>query len=156
MPRRTSSFAVAGGVGVAVLSVLSACTASVEVAPGPDADAPPCQEVAGAWPVTVEGMEFTSTTPEAPSIAAWADGGDPAIIARCGVPVPGPTTIECIEVDGVDWLAESLDDGMRFTTYGREVAVELLVPDAYAPEPLVLTAFAEVGAIAPRSGPGCT
>ena len=75
--------------------------------------------------------------------SAGAAYGDPAIIARCGVPALGPTTDDCIEVDGMGWVAQGLSDGTRFTTFGRDPAIEVLVPKDYAPEPLLLPAFTE-------------
>jgi hypothetical protein len=53
----------------------------------------------------------------------------------------GPTTDQCLNVSGVDWVAHRLSDGVRFTTYGRTPAIEVLVPNAYQPEPLLLPAF---------------
>ena len=46
---------------------------------------------------------------------------------------PGPDDVECLDVDGVDWVVEPLSDGMRFTTFGPEPALEVLVPSDYAP-----------------------
>jgi hypothetical protein len=83
-------------------------------------------------------LERTRTTSESPSVAAW---GDPAVIARCGVRSPGPTTDTCISASGVDWVAHRLSDGYRFITFGRSPAIEVLVPHDYAPEPLLLGAF---------------
>ena len=83
---------------------------------------------------------------------AW---GDPAVVARCGVTPLGPTTLDCIEVSGVDWVAEPLSDGVRFTTYGRSPAVEVLVPAAYRPEPLLLPAFAEAAKQLPQGTRRC-
>lgn len=62
------------------------------------------------------------------TVRAW---GDPAIIARCGVSSPGPTTDECFTVDGIDWVGVPLSDGYRFVTYGRSPAIEVLIPKKY-------------------------
>jgi hypothetical protein len=66
-------------------------------------------------------------------VAAW---GNPAIILRCGVGLPGAfrATSELAVVNGVDWFPERLSNGYLFTTIGREVGVELTVPADYAPE----------------------
>lgn len=111
--------------------------------------------MAALWPAEVGGAGRTKTATEDPSVAAWAKGGDPAIIARCGVAVPGPTTNECIAVDDVDWIAERLDDGMRLTTYGRDPALEVLVPDHYAPEPLVLSSLGAAAQVGRSTGHAC-
>jgi hypothetical protein len=85
-------------------------------------------------------------------VRAW---GDPAIIARCGLSPVGPTTDQCLDVSGVDWVAHQLTDGVRFTTYGRSPAIEVLVPSAYKPEPLVLPAFAAAASTIPQGERHC-
>lgn len=81
-------------------------------------------EVADLWSrdVTADGVA-----------AAW---GAPAVVLRCGATDAdglGPSS-RCDMLDGVGWYSERLDDGLRFTTIGRAVPVELTVPDTYAPE----------------------
>lgn len=93
-----------------------------------------------------------TTRPDGPGVAAW---GDPAIIARCGVTPPGPTTLECIAVDSVDWIVEPLTDGMVFTTFGRDPAMEVIVPSDYAPEPLMLGAFTGAADVLPHTSLRC-
>lgn len=97
-------------------------------------------------------MPRRDTTPDSRSVAAW---GDPAVVARCGVGAPGPTDVECVEVDGVGWIPESLSDGIRFTTFGTEPAIEVLVPATYSPEPLLLPAFSAAAKALPRNGLLC-
>jgi hypothetical protein len=104
------------------------------------------------WPSQVGGHELVSTSPLSSRAAAW---GDPAVIATCGWPALGPTDQECLDVDGVYWVVESLSDGVRFTTYGREPAIEVLVPHAYAPEPLLLPAFGPAAKGLPSNGREC-
>jgi hypothetical protein len=142
-------------LGLTLTTVLLAgCSSAVKVVPYEGADASAgCTAVAGAWPATVAGLERRETAVESATVAAW---GDPAVIARCGAPVPGPTTAQCLDIDGVDWIAVQLDDGIEFTTYGRDPAVEVLVPDSYAPETLLMPAFGEVARIVGQTGPGCT
>jgi hypothetical protein len=94
--------------------------------------------VAAHWPETVGGQSLRPTSSSSDAVRAW---GDPAIIARCGVHPIGPTTDQCLDVSGIDWVAHQLTDGVRFTTYGRDPAIEVLVPKAYQPEPLLLPAF---------------
>lgn len=115
----------------------------VEVVAADRAGDPACAAVARAWPGEVAGQSPVRTTADSPAVVAW---GDPAIIARCGVTSPGPTTDECIDASGIDWVVQPLDDGTRFVTYGRSPALEVLVPHAYDPAPLLLGAFAEAGA----------
>lgn len=56
--------------------------------------------------------------------AAW---GDPsAVILRCGVNVPGPTTDRCVGVNGVDWVIKEGNPVWTLTTFGRNPATEIL------------------------------
>lgn len=143
-------------LGLAAAFLASSCAGPVEVAPAPEGTSAACATVASVWPETVAEAPRTTVEPQQPSTMAWRRGNDPAIIARCGVQPPGPTTLECIAVDDADWVAEKLDDGMRFTTYGRVPAIEVLVPNRYSPEPLVLSALAEPVRRAKASGHRCT
>ncbi len=111
-----------------------------------------CSAAAALWPTTVSGMGRRDTDPSSPAVAAW---GDPAVVARCGVPALPPTATECVEVDGAGWIPEPLTDGTRFTSFGTEPAVEVLVPGAYRPEPLLLPAFTAVVQSLPRNGLEC-
>ena len=121
--------------------LLAACGPQpVRAVPFEASDSPACQAVADHWPQTVGGLEQRVTAVQSPGVAAW---GDPPIVARCGKEPPGPTTDPCIDVAGVDWVATELDDGTMFTTYGRDPAVEVLVPSAYDTAPLWLPAFDE-------------
>jgi hypothetical protein len=98
----------------------------VDVEPGPFATDPACARVlvAARSLDDLAGRQRRSTTSQ--STAAW---GDPAVVLRCGVEPPGPTTQPCLDAGGVDWVV----DGTRFTTYGREPAVEVLLPRGVQP-----------------------
>jgi hypothetical protein len=133
---------------------LSACSDSVRVQPFEGSDSPTCQAVADHWPATVGGQPARVTAVQSRGVAAW---GDPPIIARCGAPVPGPTEEQCLDVEGVDWVVTArLDDGVAFTTYGRDPAIEVLVPDAYFPESLVLPAFDEAARVVEQGPRRCS
>ncbi|WP_334170874.1 DUF3515 family protein [Sinomonas sp.] len=83
---------------------LSACSAAVSVDPAPDAANPACAPEMIAMPDTLGDAALRTTTSQA--TAAW---GDPsAVILRCGVPTPGPTTDRCVTVNGVDWVIKDL------------------------------------------------
>lgn len=147
-PRLTrSAVRTAAACGAAAV-LLSGCTSAVEVTVPSGAGAcgsPP-------WPTTVSGMERAGTSPQDPAVAAW---GDPAVVARCGLPALGPTDVECVEVDGVGWIPGTLSDGTRFTSFGTDPAVEVLVPSRYDPAPLLLPAFTAVAQALPRNGLEC-
>ncbi len=136
-----------------IVVALAGCSSAVKVQPFEGSDTPVCREVADSWPVTVGGQPSRETAVQTRGVAAW---GDPAIIARCGAPVPGPTTDQCLDVEGVDWVADQLEDGVAFTTYGRDPAIEVLVPDAYEPEPLVLPAFGAAAQVVPQGDGRCS
>lgn len=119
---------------------------------------PACARVAAAWPLQVAGQSRVSVAQDPAGVAAW---GEPAIVARCGVAPPPPTTHDCIAADGVDWVARPLPAGQGgggtlFLSYGRDPAIEVRVPAAYAPEPLALGAFAEAARQIPQGPHRCT
>jgi hypothetical protein len=124
----------------------------VQVAVPVDAGSSACRSAASHWPKTVGGQSVTATSSSSVAVRAW---GEPAIIARCGLPAIGPTTDTCLDVSGIDWVAHQLTDGVRFTTYGRSPAIEVLVPSAYKPEPLLLPAFGAAAAAIPAGPRHC-
>lgn len=132
--------------------MLSACSTAVEVSVPAEASSAACTAASAHWPETISGMERRDTSPTSPAVAAW---GNPAVVARCGVAAMGPTSTECVEVDGAGWIPEPLTDGTRFTSFGTDPAVEVLVPEAYAPEPLLLPAFTDVAEALPGNGLSC-
>ena len=124
----------------------------LQVRPAASAADPACATLARALPATVAAQPRRATSPDSPGVAAW---GDPAVVWLCGVPQPGPST-DCLQVNGVDWVFERLSDGTAFTTFGRDPAVQVLVPSAYSPEPLRLPALSAVVAAIPQGPRRCT
>ncbi len=124
----------------------------VEVTPAPSAADPACATIARRLPVSVAGQARRPTSSASPGVAAW---GDPAIVYLCGVVQPGPSP-SCQDVDGVDWVYLQLGDGTVFTTYGRDPAVQVLVPRAYAPEPLRLPDFSAAVSVVPQGTRRCS
>ncbi len=135
--------------------LVGGCASAVPVTAAPHATDPACAALVLATPDSLgDGLSRRHTTAQATT--AW---GDPAIVLRCGVEPPGPTTERCVTVtspDGppIDWLVVQ-DDGSgasaaptpgtpptataaptatawTFTTYGRVPAVEVDVPAAVA------------------------
>ncbi len=135
-----------------MLLVLSGCGSTVEVTPPGAASSAACTAVGRLWPATVSHLTRRETSSSSPAVAAW---GDPAVIARCGVSALAPTPDPCVEVDGVGWVATSLSDGKRFTTFGTDPAIEVLVPASYAPEALLLPAFTAAARTLPGNGLAC-
>ena len=56
----------------------------------------------------------------------------------------------------MDWVAHQLSDGTRFTTFGRDPALEVLIPKGYAPEGSLLPAFAAAAQALPQTGRHCS
>jgi hypothetical protein len=133
-------------------AALTACSSAVEVTAPPQAGSAACTAAAARWPTTVAGHGRVDTTAATKAVAAW---GDPPVIARCGLGALAPTTEQCLDVDGVDWVVRKASDGAVFTTFGRDPAIEVLVPDAYAPEPLLLPAFGAAAKALPANGHTC-
>ena len=138
---------------VAAGLLLGGCGGAVEVGIPHEADHAACVAAGEQWPDEVKGEETTETDPTDPAVAAW---GDPAVIARCGMPPLGPTENQCVVVDGVDWVAEDLGDGTRLTTFGRDPAIEVIVPEEHGPAPLILPAFTEAAKELPRNDYACS
>ncbi len=111
-----------------------------------------CAAAAKDWPTRVSSLARRPTTSGSPAVAAW---GDPAVIARCGVGALAPTTDPCVEVDGIGWVSTELSDGSRFTTFGTTPAIEVLVPQDYAPGALLLPAFSAAAKALPGNGLAC-
>lgn len=94
----------------------------------PNANDPRCAEVMTDLTAlsggTLDGQDRRWT--DAQSTAAW---GNPAsILLACGVTPPGPTTLKCINIGGVDWIVDSSKTPkLTVTTYGRTPAVQLFL-----------------------------
>lgn len=123
------------GALVVMVGTLGACSTAVSVPAAPHATDPVCAEVVLALPSTLADEPEMRTTSQA--TAAWGTAQD-AIVLRCGVEPPPPTTDGCVTADdgttSVDWIAvpgAENDAGASpwtFTTYGRDPAVEVRVP----------------------------
>ncbi len=152
MHRRSRRFLI-GGV-LATVGLTAGCSSAVKAVPfdGADANAA-CHEVAALWPTTVADQPLRVTAVDSDTVAAW---GNPPIIARCGAPIIGPTQDQCLDVAGIDWVAVPLDDGVSFTTFGRDPAIEVLVSSAYASEALVMPAFARAAGSIPQTLGTCS
>jgi hypothetical protein len=117
---------------VSALATLAACAPTIGVEAAPDAADPVCADVMLALPETLaDDLPKVETTSQA--TAAWGEPGA-AVTLRCGVTPPGPSP-DCQRVESaagtVDWIVATDGDGTwRFTTYGREPAIEVVAPPA--------------------------
>ncbi|MCZ7457770.1 DUF3515 domain-containing protein [Streptomyces sp. WMMC940] len=120
----------------AVLLAAAGCS-STDAAPSVTVPAPPAEEKAlclalhKALPESVAGESRRDPEPRSELTAGW---GDAAIVLRCGVPRPAGLQSEQadgVEVNGVDWYSEELEDGARFTTTYRRTYVEVTLSDRF-------------------------
>ncbi len=111
---------------VIVLStlLLAGCGAIVPMTPAKEANAAACATVTVRLPSVVANQGKRETNAQA--TGAW---GTPAsILLHCGVAVPGPTTLPCVEINGIDWVEDDAEKPLyRYTTFGRVPAVEVVV-----------------------------
>lgn len=117
------------------LFLLAACGATT-VPPGPAASDPACAPIVIGAPSTMLGQPRGHTTSQ--GTVVWGSGDD-AVVLRCGVVPPGPTTEQCSRLDDnagavVDWIVREDDGYVLYTTYGREPAIDISVPRALAPD----------------------
>ncbi|WEO75937.1 DUF3515 family protein [Cryobacterium sp. SO2] len=104
--------------------LLSGCSAAVPMQPAADAVNPDCATVIVHLPVSVADQPERETNAQA--TGAW---GDPtAVLLTCGVAVPGPTTLPCVNINGIDWIEDDSEaPKYRYTTYGRDPATEVYI-----------------------------
>lgn len=122
-----------GAVAVGALTLAQRTRPVSIVVPSPPtrAAADRCADLVHALPEAVDGHGRRATEPESPFVRAW---GRPAIVAFCGVGMPAELTptSELLVVDEIDWLPVEEESAWRFTTVGRVVNVQVLVPKEYA------------------------
>lgn len=123
---RITTLAAAGALAFATLA---ACSSAVSVqAP---AKSEPCEAVLAGAPISLLDELQRETTPVDAAAIAW---GDPPIVMACGVDSRPTANAQVIAIDGVEWIAESTEDGTVFTTFNRTPVVQLRVPSQYRPE----------------------
>jgi hypothetical protein len=107
-----------------VLTFVTGCSPTVALDPAADAVNPGCASIIVHLPSTLDDLAIRQT--DAQATGAW---GDPtAVILRCGITPPGPTTDTCYTVRGIDWLRDSSKAPTYvFTTYGRVPATQVIV-----------------------------
>lgn len=112
---------------------LAGCARTIGVEVAPHAADPKCAEVMLDVPDEL-GADLPKVPTNSQATAAWGEPGA-AVTMRCGVDQVGPSA-DCQYVDsgdgtGVDWIVTTDDaDTWMFVTYGRDPAVEVIVPPA--------------------------
>lgn len=103
-----------------------------------DGTADICSALLDELPEVVDDAVRRDVSPADRPAAAW---GQPAIVLRCGVPMPAAYApdAQLLDVDGIGWLPIPADGGVLFSSVDREVRVEVAIPDDYDPAADVLT-----------------
>lgn len=130
---------------------LTGCAGTVALSPAASANDPNCASIIVRLPSDLgDGLELRRT--DAQATGAW--GNPSAVILRCGVQVPGPTTQTCMRVDGIDWLVDGGDaPNYVFTTFGRVPATEVIIDSSRASGEAVLTALSSaIGSVQATGG----
>lgn len=135
LPARYITPRIAAVLATAALTAvaLGGCTRTIGVEVAPDAADPLCASVLLAVPDEL-GEDLPKVPTDAQATAAWGEPGG-AVTMRCGVEQLGPSG-DCQHVDTgdgttVDWIVTTDDQGTwSFVTYGRDPAVEVIVPPA--------------------------
>lgn len=113
-----------GTLTVALTTGLTGCAGQVPMQTAKDANNPACANIIVRLPSTVADLARRETN--AQSTGAW--GSPAAVLLTCGVTVPGPSTMPCVSINGVDWLEDDSKAPMyRYTTYGRNPATQVVI-----------------------------
>jgi hypothetical protein len=126
-------------VALALLATLAACSSGTSGRPAGLPVAPvnglpaktliACRDLTALLPNTLaSGVERRGVTPASDTTSAY---GDPAITVRCGVPV-GSDRDDPYTFNDVRWALHDSGATRTWTTLGRSVNVEVVVPDAYS------------------------
>ena len=154
-PRRAPAAAALVTLGVAMLA-LAGCSATVSLSPAPSASAPACAEVTVRLPDAVDGQRRAWT--DAQSTGAWRSAeGRTTVVLTCGLEAPGPSTLPCQTVDGVDWLVDDSEaPNYRLTTFGREPAAQVYLDSGVVSAAQALSDLAGAVGTLPATGAVCT
>ncbi len=119
----------------------------------PESNDAACAEVTVRLPGELDGQPRRWT--DAQATGAW---GDPAaVLLSCGLEPPGPTTLPCQSVNGVDWVIDDAEaPRYRVTTFGRMPAVELYLDTEVVSSAEVLDALSGIVGLLPTDGSECT
>lgn len=122
---------------IPVCGWLSACSApAVSVDAAQEATHPDCAGAMLAMPAEISDQNQRETT----SQGTTAYGDPAALVVRCGIEPPQPTTDVCSRVNGVDWIIRPTDDPNRWkaVTYGRVPAFEVTLDTTVVPSSTAL------------------
>ena len=148
--RRALAVAIALTAGA---SSLAGCASTVHLDAAPESNDAACAEVTVRLPGELDDQPRRWT--DAQATGAW---GDPAaVLLSCGLEPPGPTTLPCQSVNGVDWVIDDAEaPRYRVTTFGRMPAVELYLDTEVVSSAEVLDALSGIVGLLPTDGSECT
>jgi hypothetical protein len=111
-----------------IVVALSACAQTVSLEPAESAADPACADIIVSLPLVLpsdaDNQDLRQT--DAQATAAW--GSPASILLRCGIPPQGPTTMPCVNINGIDWVEDvSNAPNYRFVTYGRVPTTEVII-----------------------------
>lgn len=146
MKRRSLAIGIAA---VATATFLTGCSngGTVSVEPAENASDPACASVVLNLPDAIsEGdVQLDKRTTSSQATGAW--GSPTAVVMRCGVPEPAPSSDACTTVENVDWVNVRVEGSTYvWVTYGRSPAVEVTLDNTQA------SAASALAAISPALG----
>jgi Protein of unknown function (DUF3515) len=143
---------LASVLALTAAAALAGCTSTVSMQPADDANDPACADVSVLLPGSLAGQERRWT--DAQATGAW---GDPAaVLFTCGLEAPGPSTLPCQTVNGVDWIIdESEAPKYRVRSFGRVPAVEVYLDNDVVASAEVLDALSLIVSRLPADGSTC-
>ena len=140
-------------LGLAIVLGTAGCSSTVSMTAAKAANDPACAAVTSRLPATVDGQERRWT--DAQATGAW--GNPAAVLLTCGLEAPGPSTLVCQTVDGIDWLMDDSEaPKYRFTTFGRTPAVQVYLDYDVVGGRDVLSAISSAVQQLPTDGRSCT
>ncbi|GAA2081213.1 hypothetical protein GCM10009840_16170 [Pseudolysinimonas kribbensis] len=152
--------ALAAAIGIAAAALLAGCAPTVTLHPAPPhANDRHCADVMVHLPDTLDSQNgvLVHRETDAQSTAAW---GDPtSVILSCGVRVPGPSALPCVQdTGGVYWLRQknAKTKIWTFTTFGRDPAAQLTISTRLSPGVVLDQLGNQIAAALPKTGHVCS
>ena len=116
-----------------------------------------CRALLAQLPKALAGRALGRPVTPASAVERAAAWGDPAIVLRCGVGAPyvASGTARVLSINGIDWVETKSGADSVCRVSGRQVAIELDVPEKYATGAggaLLLPLAAPISAAVPVAG----
>lgn len=116
-------------LSVALTAVLTGCAREHSMTAAEGSNDPACADVVVRLPDEVANLERRTTNAQA--TGAW--GNPVGVELICGIEPSGPTTDDCVSVNGIDWIIDrSAAPLYRFEAYGRTPGLQVIVNSEHA------------------------